>query len=291
MIWQSAIQPRLVFLKELSTRPEDFALPAVARVDRESKRICEPSFDRIPSGPCLQFSKDIFVCDPTIADHKPGKIIEELAPHVQRLALWDCLQDEPVMDSAARYEDSLWHTFGRRIAEPLDFSKLWFPALRDLWVIKIEDVDESWRIKRDKNASRQDQLRQLARQFRYWAKDNILEMAPLVIPDSDTKYLLREGHCSERHCRKSNSLRPMMVSRVMVMNTPYGGRRSTESDQWVRIEPRKSGDRQGQAETDAEARRLRWAMVERVLLFMLRPGCSGPKDFLDETGMEESDYD
>lgn len=277
-IWQSTLQPELVFLHEVLKQPRKFALPPVTQVNRQSRHECRSFYERVGHGPYFQFPKDIFICDPSIAEEPSNDSLDSIALQVQRLAFWDCFPDEFAVACPARCEDSLWSSIGRKIAQPIDFNNLWFPNLKELWVVKIGDVDQSWGIQRDRSASRQVQFQQLARQFRYWVKEGVLEMAPLDLNESDTKYLLQNGRCREDKCRQVNHLRPMMVSRVTFEDSPYADRNVDGSKQWTVIEPRKNRNGEFDGDVEAEARRMRWALVERVLFFMLRSGCMGSNE-------------
>ncbi|KAK0387844.1 hypothetical protein NLU13_4089 [Sarocladium strictum] len=277
-IWHCSLQPELIFIHDVLQRPQNFILPTVTQINRESRHECKSVFDRVGQGPYFQFPRDIFVCDPSVAEEPPNEFLDTLGLRIQRLAYWDCFPDESAVACPSRLEDSLWNILGRKIAEPIDFDNLRFPNLKELWVIKIGDVDGSWGVIRDRNACRELQFRQLAQQFRYWVKEGILEAAPLDFTDPDTRYLLKNGRCRETICREANHLRPMMVSRVLLMDQPYKQRTPNEATNWVRVEPRKGLVGELQADVEAEARRKRWGLVERVLFFPLRSDCMGSTD-------------
>lgn len=268
-IWHHVVEPKLAFLHDITDQPGAYSLPSATQVNKESRAICSPGYDRVGQGPYFQFANDIFICDHQIVDQPSNDFFDALTLRVQRLALWDCLDDDSMMELPSSYEGHLQDCFGRKISEMIEFDKLWFSNLKELWIVKIGDVDPAWGVKRDKNTPRAAQIRQLARQFRYWVKDGIIEMSQLDPTEPSTKFLLDHGRCREDHCRESNNERPMIVSRVLFMDSPYK-ERVRDNTEWVRIAPRTTEDQENDEDGAAERRRMRWALVERMLMFWLR---------------------
>jgi hypothetical protein len=274
-IWRHAIEPQLAFIHDIIERPRAYSLPGVAQLNAEARRECLPCYERVEQGPYFQFDRDIFICDHKFVDQLYNDFFDILALRVQRLALWDCVPDDYHVADPSSYQEKLHDCFGLRISERIDFGKLWFSNLKELWIVKIGDVDPAWGVKRDANASRDDQLRQLARQFRYWVREGIIEMTPLNLEESDTKFLLDHGRCREETCQELNRSRPMMVSQVLFMDSLYKDR-SPDTTKWTRIAPRSN-----EADEDdeiTETSRMRWALVERMIMFSLRWDISGDDD-------------
>lgn len=274
-IWRHAVEPQLAFIHEIIETPRAYALPSVAQLNTEARRECLPGYERVQQGPYFQFDRDIFICDHKFVDQLYNDFFDTLALRVQRLALWDCVPDDYHVADPSSYQEKLHDCFGRRISEMIDFGKLWFSNLKELWIVKIGDIDPAWGVKRDLAATRDEQLRQLARQFRYWVREGIIEMAPLDPKEPDTKFLLDHGRCREETCRELNHSRPIMVSRVVFMDSLYEDR-SPDIVKWTRIAPQTSEEEDD--EEAAEKSRMRWALVERMLMFSLRWDISGDSD-------------
>ena len=108
--------------------------------------------------------------------------------------------------------------------------------MRDLWIIKIGEVDRSWRIGVDQSLPYEVRLRKTARQFRYWIDENIIEIAALDLDQAETRAVLKQGRCGKEDCQELNHGRSKMVSKITFIDGSY--RQLDDADQkWVRILP------------------------------------------------------
>lgn len=279
-IWSHATEPRIAILNDLISQPKAYSLPSVTQLNFEAWSECRLGYQPAGRGSYFHFSRDILICDHLMVDQTSDCFLEELAPKIQRLAFWDCVPDDEKVAHPLNYEENLHDCYGRRISEKIDFDNLWFPNLKELWIVKIGDVDPAWGVKRDQTASPDAQRKQLARQFRYWVKEGAIEMAALDLAEPDMKMILEHGRCREENCQELNRNRPVMVSRVSFEDRPYDQYHRDEAG-WTRIMP---VDNDLDSEEDSEARtayvesRMRWALVERVLIFSLRWEGEAPSD-------------
>ncbi|KAJ3495724.1 hypothetical protein NLG97_g3191 [Lecanicillium saksenae] len=327
-IWWCATEPRVVILDDLIHRPEAYPLPTVAQVNREARLESRKGYEAV--GPRksshVHFARDIFVCDATITEATSNEPLEALATRVERLAFWDCYPDDnrvelpyfystylaasqaaasaAMISAGAGPSSSTPSTIPRLPA--VDFDKLWFPNLRDLWIVKVGGVNSAWLIDADLEQetataeatragaavasssssssvplSQHPRSRETARKFRYWVQDNVVEMAPLSLDDPDTRLVLREGRCGRRDCQELNQGRPVLLSKVTFMEGKY-----ESSNGWLRIAPwdgrnatststsgsstpgHDTGDNDADARTSRDS--MRWIVVERILTFSLR---------------------
>jgi hypothetical protein len=196
--------------------------------------------------------------------------LEELALRVQRLAFWDCFPDDGRIDGLCHYSAYLAACYPGGQHGKIEFDKFWFPNLRDLWIIKIGEVDRSWMVGVDKDMPYEVRLQKMARQFRYWVDENIIEIAPLDLNEPETKLILREGRCGNVDCQTLNHGRQAMVSKIVFVDGKYANRQDDEAEKWKRIWPWSTRPEQGCTESDASANRVRWIIVERILTFSLR---------------------
>ncbi|KAJ6780267.1 hypothetical protein PWT90_04240 [Aphanocladium album] len=329
-IWCCAVQPRVVILEDLIHRPGAYPLPSVAQVNREARQESLEGYEAV--GPRnsshVHFARDIFVCDATITEATSNEPLEALATRVERLAFWDCYPDDNRVELPYFYSTYLAASQAAASAAMIsagsapstsglaasstapripavDFDKLWFPNLRDLWIVKVGGVNSAWLIDADLEQeavtpeaaaagasppspsrsvplSQHPRSRATARKFQYWVKDNVVEMAPLSLDDPDTRLVLREGRCGRRDCQELNQGRPVLLSKVTFMEGSY-----QPSQGWLRIAPW-NGRNAGSASTsgsstpgqnaddnsDADVRTsrdsMRWIVVERILTFSLR---------------------
>lgn len=275
----------------------------------------------------MNFNKDIVVCDSRITEAISNEPLEALATRVERLAFWDCYPDDTRIErpyfystylaacqaaaSAAMIAAGSIHTPAGAAPSPssprlpaVDFDKLWFPNLRDLWIVKVGGVSSTWLIDTDleedsyaceaaspagfpgsgtshETFAQLAQSRRTARKFRYWVKDNVVEMAVLSLDDPDTRLVLHEGRCYRPDCKEINRGRPLLISKVTFMDGPY-----QPSEGWMRIllwdensTGPGSGSTAGQhssgADTGTKTKNsprdsMRWIVVERTLTFSLR---------------------
>ncbi|OAA72107.1 hypothetical protein ISF_01180 [Cordyceps fumosorosea ARSEF 2679] len=307
-IWRCAAEPRVVILDDVLRRPKAYPLPSVAQVSREARHESRDGYEAV--GPCrsshVHFGRDIFVCDASITETTSNQPLEALATRVERLAFWDCFPDDNRVElpyfystylaasqaaaaSAARISSGSTpssSTAGIGVPSPgprlpaVDFDKLWFPNLRDLWIVKVGGVDRAWLIDADlgeqeaaaaaappKNTSatgratlhypvplsQHPHCHRTARKFRYWVQHNVVEMAPLSLDDPDTRLVLREGRCGKPDCQELNRGRSVLLSKVTFMEGEY-----RPSQGWLRIAPwdgcdTTSADADGSRITDRDA--------------------------------------
>ncbi|OAQ96134.1 hypothetical protein LLEC1_01043 [Akanthomyces lecanii] len=327
-IWWCATEPRVIILDDLLRRPQAYPLPSVAQVNREARLESRKGYEAVGPGQSshVHFGRDIFVCDASITEATSNQPLEALATRVERLAFWDCFPDDnrvelpyfystylaasqaaasAAMISTGPGPPSSWMAApanGPRLPV-VDFDKLWFPNLRDLWIVKVGGVNRAWLIDADQEAtpekahatdasspcpsaaplSQHPHSRQTARKFRYWVQDNVVEMAPLSLDDPDTSLVLREGRCGKTDCQELNRGRPLLLSKVSFMEGKYD-----PSQEWLRIAPwdgRDTGDSDtsegivpGKDMSEGMTNKLRtssrdsmrWIVVERILTFSLR---------------------
>lgn len=250
-------------------KTKSYPIPPVTQLNAEARTESRRGYEAVGRGSHLHFSRDFLVCDATLCDMRASRPLEELAPRVRRLAFWDCFPDGRV-DALQHYSAYLAACSPHEGPGPVEFDKLWFPNLEQLWIVKVGEVDRSWNVAVDKRMSREMQAKKTARQFRYWIDGGIVEMAALDLDEPVTKAVLREGRCGWADCRELNQGRPMTVSKVTFMDGPYRDRRAGEVAQWTRIQLRDAGTDEGRVKD-----RMQWILVERTLTFSLRWEGSG----------------
>ncbi|KAM3484625.1 hypothetical protein MY8738_001944 [Beauveria namnaoensis] len=312
-IWRCASEPRVIILDDLLRKPEAYPLPPVTQVNREARLESRKGYEAVGPGQSshVHFGRDIFVCDASITEATSNEPLESLATRVERLAFWDCFPDDKrvelpyfystylaasqaaasaAMISAGSVSSSSGvavSSVGSRLPA-VDFDKLWFPNLRELWIVKVGGVNRAWLIdavseQEAASTEAHPQSRQSARKFRYWVKDNVVEMASLSLDDPDTRLVLREGRCGKPDCHELNRGRPILLSKVTFIEGKY-----QPSQGWLRIAPwdgRKPADTSVSGSSiyakdmaeynDDQARdcsrdSMRWVVVERILTFSLR---------------------
>ncbi|KJZ75884.1 hypothetical protein HIM_04708 [Hirsutella minnesotensis 3608] len=268
-IWACAVEPRVAILDDVVQRTKSYPIPPVTQLNVEARTESRHGYEAAGRGSHLHFARDILVCDASLCDLRSCKPLEELAPRVRRLAFWDCFPDDGRVDGLHHYSAYLAACFPHQGLGRVEFDKFWFPNVRDLWIVKVGEVDRSWNIAVDKNMPYDAQARKTARQFRYWIDDNIIEIAPLDLDEPETKAVLREGRCGRADCRELNRERPRMVSKVTFMDGPYDKTNGDEG--WKHIRPWSSMGTQAECSADG----MRWMLVERTLTFSLRWEGSG----------------
>jgi hypothetical protein len=204
--------------------------------------------------------------------------LEDLALRVRRLAFWDCFPDDGRIDGLCPYSAYLAACYPSGRHGKIELDRFWFPNLRDLWIIKVGEVDGSWMVGVDKDVPHEVRLRKTARQFRYWVDEDIIEIAPLELNEPDTKLILREGRCSTVDCQALNHGRQRMVSKVIFVDGKHADRQDDKASEWKRIWPWSPMADQGSTESDISANRMRWIIVERILTFSLRWDGAGELD-------------
>ncbi|PHH65232.1 hypothetical protein CDD81_3091 [Ophiocordyceps australis] len=267
-IWSCAVEPRIVILDDLVYKQRSYPIPPVTQLNAEARSESRHGYEAVIGGSYLNFSRDIVVCDCNLTDQKSNKPLEELAPRVQRLAFWDCFPDDGRVDGPSHYTDYLAASYPREHRGKIEFDRFWFPNLKELWIVKVGEVNRSWKIDVDESMPCEARARQTARQFRYWIDDDTVEMAPLDLDDPDTKAVLRQGRCGKTDCRELNHGRPKMVSKIVFMN----GCRSVHdgaASPWKRIWPWPATPELDSG-PEASRNRMRWIIVERIFTFSLR---------------------
>lgn len=277
-IWSCAVEPRVVVLDDLVQHNKSYPLPSVTQLNTEARTEARQGYESVGRGSYFHFSRDILVCDPNISDQRPNVPLEELALRVQRLAFWDCFPDDGRIDGLFHYSAYLAACYPSGHSGKIEFDKFWFPNLRDLWIVKVGEVDRSWMIGMDKDMPYEVRLQKTARQFRYWVDEDVIEIAPLDLNEPETKLVLREGRCGKVDCQKLNQGRQIMVSKVVFLDGRYTKREKDKAHKWKRIWPWSTSIEQGNTETDTSANRMRWIIVERILTFSLRWDGSGELD-------------
>ncbi|PNY20563.1 Uncharacterized protein TCAP_07365 [Tolypocladium capitatum] len=280
-IWACAVEPRVIILDDLVQTTRSYPMPPVTQLNAEARSESRQGYEAAGRGSHLHFARDILVCDPNISDQKSNKPLEALAPRVRRLAFWDCFPDDGRVDGLYHYSAYLAACYPQESLGKVELDKVWFPNLKDLWIIKVGDVDRSWKVAMDRSMPYAARARKTARQFRYWVDDNVVEIAPLDLDEPETKVVLRQGRCGKVDCRELNRGRPKMVSKVMFMDGRYD-ERDAEAHGWKRIWPWSTAVEQG-TERDSSENKMRWIMVERILTFSLRWEGSGEAEEASST--------
>jgi hypothetical protein len=264
-IYSFALEPQIAILEDLVHKPRAYPLPSVTQLNAEARLEGRQGYEPVGWGSYFDFARDILVCDPNISDQSPNAALEDLAPRIQRLAFWDCFPDDGRVDGPYHYSLYVTAWYRQEGFGKVEFSKFLFPNLRDLWIVKIGEVDRSWRVGVDRDLPYEVRLRKTARQFRYWIDENIIEIAPLSLDEPDTKAVLREGRCGKEDCQQLNQGRSRMISKIRFMDGKYRPAASAGGggEKWERVlpwSPKKENDEN----------RMRWIMVERTLTFSLR---------------------
>jgi hypothetical protein len=266
-IWACAVEPRIIILDDVVRRPGSHPLPSVTQLNCEARTESRKGYESVGQGSYINFAKDILVCDADISDRTPSKSLQELAPRIQRLTFWDCFPDDGRVYGLRHYSSYVTACYQQQHFGKVEFNKFLFPNLRDLWVVKVGDVDDSWRIEVNASESAERRQRKTARHFRYWVNDSVIEMAALDLDEPDTKEVLRRGRCGKQDCRELNHARCKTISKISFMDGSYP--ESEKAADWVRILPWSAKPERGK-ERDTVENRLRWIMVERTLTFSLR---------------------
>ncbi|KAK7419498.1 hypothetical protein QQX98_003267 [Neonectria punicea] len=233
-IWCLALEPRVVLFGDVVQNHGSYPLPPVTQLNAEARTEIRQKYDHIGSGSYFDFSRDILVCDHKIPDQLPDPFLEGLATRVKKLAYWDCFPDDGRVDGPYPYSVYVTANYLQRHSGKIDFARFWFPNLEDLWIVKVGDIDPSWMIHVDTTASYEMRLKELARQFKYWVDENIIEMAPLDLNESEARAVLAEGRCGKVDCHELNQGRNKMVSKVVFIDGKYEA--PVDGKEWVRDE-------------------------------------------------------
>ncbi|PHH84573.1 hypothetical protein CDD83_1703 [Cordyceps sp. RAO-2017] len=213
-IWSCAVEPRITILDDLLHRPRCYPMPPVAQLNAEARNECRRGYEAAGRGSHLHFSRDIVVCDSSLCEPRSageGRLLEGVASRVRRAAFWDCFPDDGRVDGLQRYSDYLAACYpageGGGRAAVVEPGRLWFPGVRELWIVKVGAVDRSWAPGAGESRPH------AARQYRYWVDGHAVETAALDLDEPDTKAVLREGRCARGDCRELNRARPRIVSK------------------------------------------------------------------------------
>lgn len=265
-IWSRAVEPRVVLFDDLASTHRSYPLPSVTQLNIEARTETRQGYEPVGNGSYFDFSRDILVCDHKISEQSQDPYLEELAPKLKRLAYWDCFPDDGRVDGPYHYSVYLSACYRQRNFGMIEWDRFWFPNLEELWIVKVGEVDPTWMIHVDRNAPYDVRLRELAKQFRYWVDENIIEMAPLDLEDPEVKAVVNEGRCGKVDCHELNKGRSMMISKVAFFDGKYEA--PTDGKEWIRILPWHVDEQVKDKRTYNN--RLRWVLVERILTFDLR---------------------
>ena len=268
-IWSCAVEPRLIILDDLMNKQQSYPLPSVAQINSEARTESRGGYEAVAQGSHVHFARDILVCDATISDKTGDSALEAVADRLERVALWDCFPDDKRIETPYTYSSYLSDCYTpNQDSCPVVCEKLWFPNLKELWIVKVGHVDKSWQVDGDKRVCFDTRLRKTARTFRYWVDEGIVEVAPLSIDDPDTKLVLQQGRCGNENCRRMNRGRAIMVSKVVFMD---GQHPKDNSPGWKRVLPYISTQgKTDEASKEIQRNEMRWIVVERALTFSLR---------------------
>ncbi|KAF4124754.1 hypothetical protein GMORB2_5420 [Geosmithia morbida] len=272
-IWSCSVEPRIVLLNDLVHQAKSYPLPVVTQLNAEARSESRDGYEPVGRGSYFDFSRDILVCDYRLADQThPDPTTEKLAPRVERVVFWDCAPDEESIKFPDLYSEYLTTCYHQKRFGQVIFDRFWFPNAREFWSVKVGEVDKSWMVHADCAAPLEVRLQQSAREFRYWVEDNIIEIAPLDLSNTEARFILREGRCAKEDCHELNAGRIHIVSKVNLLDGKYNA--PDDGRAWVRVLPSSGGSATSRAAVD----RMRWAFVERSLTFFLR------HDVADESG-------
>ncbi|KAM0356138.1 hypothetical protein ACHAPU_000533 [Fusarium lateritium] len=265
-IWSEASEPRIVLYGDLVQSNQSCPLPAVTQLNAEARAETRQCYEPIGRGSYLDFSSDILVCDHKISDQATDLYLEELAPRVRRLAFWDCFPDDGRVSGPHHYSVYVSACYRQRNFGKIEFDRFWFPNLDDLWIVKVGEIDPGWMVHVNMKAPYEVRLQELAKQFRYWVDENIIEMAPLDLKDPESRAVLNQGRCGKEDCHELNRGRSKMVSKVSFLDGKY---KAPDDDlDWIRIHPWHVNE--ADKENRVYENRMRWVLVERILTFDLR---------------------
>lgn len=291
-VWNCATEPRVISLVDLVNHAKAYPLLSVTQLNTESRYESRVGYEPVGQGSYLDFSKDILLCDYNFTEQTAHSLLENIAPRMQRVIFWDCIPDERFC-RPDEYSDYLSTFYRQSHFGEISFDKFWFPNVKELWFVKVGDVDERWMVKpqRKAQAPYNEQLSQMAREFRYWVDENIIEMSQLDLNESESRMVFREGRCARANCRELNNKRDHIISKVNFMDGTYVA--PNDGRIWSRIESPAPGEidpfmtgefiLEGQDLAERRAKmsprtveRLRWMLVERALTLPLR--CDWPTD-------------
>lgn len=272
-IWNCAVEPRVVPLNEIVHKPLSHRLPAVTQVNVEARHECREVYEKVGRGSYFDFTNDILLCDFEFENQTADSVLENMAPRVQRAVFWDCIPDDRIC-GPADYAEYLSIFYRQSYFGEIFFNELWFPNVKELWLVKVADIDEGWKVRPGTAMPFRERHKYMAKEFRYWVDEHIIEIAPLDWDAPDTQTVLNEGTCARGDCRTLNSGREHIISKVNFLDGEY--RETDDGREWARVQPPKNEtDDKGASESkQARLNRLRWLVVERTLTLLLR--CEWP---------------
>ncbi|KAF4332128.1 hypothetical protein FBEOM_14085 [Fusarium beomiforme] len=272
-IWSRANEPRIVLYGDLVQKSCSYPLPTVTQLNVEARDETRLGYEPIGNGSYFDFSRDILLCDHKISDQVADQYLDNLAPRIRRLVFWDCFPDDGRVEGPYHYSVYLSVCYRQPDFGKIEFDRFWFPNLDDLWIVKVGEIDPAWMVHVNPKLPYEYRLQQLAKQFRYWVDENIIEMAPLDLKDPESQAVLNDGRCGKEDCHELNKERSMMMSKVVFLDGKY--KTPNDGKKWVRIVAWQAGEEKAVYEN-----RMRWVVVERILTFDLQ------RDGWSESGVE-----
>lgn len=269
-VWNCAVEPRIVPLVDLVHSPRSHPLPGVTQLNAEARNEIRAGYEPVGRGSYFDFANDVLLCDYEFAEQTAHSVLENMAPQAERVLFWDCIPDDRFC-RPDEYDDYLSHFYRQSRFGEILFDEFWFPNVKELWFIKVGDVDERWQVMPKGKAVLEDRLQHMAREFRYWVNENIIEMTELRLDEPEHRIIFREGRCERANCRELNGGRDHIISKVNFMDGKYEA--ASDGKKWIRINPATEDERfiekMGRT-SPAIVSRLRWLLVERTLTFLLR---------------------
>lgn len=272
-IWSRASEPRIVLYGDLVQKSRSYPLPTVTQLTAEARDETRVGYEPIGNGSYFDFSRDILLCDHRISDQVTDQYLDGLAPRIRRLVFWDCFPDDGRVEGPYHYSVYLSACYRQPDFGKIEFDRFWFPNVDDMWIVKVGEIDPAWMVQVNPELPYRRRLQQLAKQFRYWVDENIIEMAPLDLSEPEAQAVLKDGRCGKEDCHELNRQRSIMLSKVAFLDGRY--RAPDDGQKWIRIISWQAGE-----EKVVYENRMRWVVVERILTFDLQ------RDGWSESGVE-----
>ncbi|KAF5663263.1 hypothetical protein FCIRC_11219 [Fusarium circinatum] len=272
-IWSRASEPRIVLYGDLVQKSRSYPLPTVTQLTAESRDETRVGYEPIGNGSYFDFSRDILLCDHRISDQVTDQYLDGLAPRIRRLVFWDCFPDDGRVEGPYHYSVYLSACYRQPDFGKIEFDRFWFPNVEDMWIVKVGEIDPAWMVHVNPELPYRGRLQQLAKQFRFWVDENIIEMAPLDLSEPESQAVLKDGRCGKEDCHELNRHRSIMLSKVAFLEGRY--RAPDDGQKWIRITSWQAGE-----EKVVYENRMRWVVVERILTFDLQ------RDGWSESGVE-----
>ncbi|KAH7228043.1 hypothetical protein BKA60DRAFT_591274 [Fusarium oxysporum] len=272
-IWSRASEPRIVLYGDLVQKSRSYPLPTVTQLNAEARDETRLGYEPIGNGSYFDFSRDILLCDHKISDQVTDQYLDGLAPRIRRLVFWDCFPDDGRVEGPYHYSVYLSACYRQPDFGKIEFDRFWFPNVDDMWIVKVGEIDPAWMVQVNPKLPYKMRLQQLAKQFRYWVDENIIEMAPLDLREPESQAVLHDGRCGKEDCHELNKQRSIMLSKVAFLDGRY--KAPDDGQKWIRIISWQAGEDKAVYEN-----RMRWVVVERILTFDLQ------RDGWSESGVE-----